>query len=90
MTTVQYIAAAAAVLLVAGPWFTGGVERLAGWWFSDDHDHPPARLIGPSFQTAINSLAGIRQRLVATDCLGDTQKQAIDALTLALVDGSDK
>lgn len=90
MTTAQYIAAAAAVLLAAGPWITSGLERAAGWWFSDDHDHPPARLVGPSFKDAINALAGIRQRLIATDTFGAEQKTAIDALTLALVDGSDK
>ena len=89
MTTVQYIAAAAAVLLVAGP-VTSGLEQAAGWWFSDDHDHPPARLAGPSFKDAINALAGIRTRLIATDTFGAEQKTAIDALTLALVDGSDK
>lgn len=90
MTTAQYIAATAAVLVVFWPAMKDATERAAGWWFSDDHDHPPARLVGPSFQAAINSLAGIRQRLSATQCLGDTQRQAIDALTLALVDGSDK
>lgn len=90
MTTAQYIAAAAAVIVAFWPALKAGGESAIRWWFSDDHDHPPARLLGPSFQTSINSLAGIRQRLSATGCLGDTQKQAIDALTLALVDGSDK
>lgn len=90
MTTAQYLASFSALLLMLWPAVKASAEYAVGWWFSDDHDHPPARLVGPSFKDAINSLAGIRQRLIATDCFGDNQKQAIDALTLALVDGSDK
>jgi hypothetical protein len=35
-------------------------------------------------------LQSVRLRLVRTDCLAQDQKNAIDVLTLALVDGSDK
>lgn len=90
MTTVQYIAAGGAVLVAIWPSMKDAAERAVGWWFSDDNDHPPAPLVGPSFRDAINALAGIRQRLIATDTFGAEQKTAIDALTLALVDGSDK
>lgn len=90
MTTVQYIAAAAAVLVVVSPWLKALGGLLVEWMVSDDGNHKPPRLLGPSFRDAINNLAGIRTRLVATDALGPEQKTAIDALTLALVDGSDK
>lgn len=45
---------------------------------------------GVSFEAAVHDLASVRSRLVATGHLGDEQKSAIDALTLALVSGSDK
>jgi hypothetical protein len=44
----------------------------------------------PSYQEAIAYLAKVRTRLLATDALDESRKQAIDVLTLALVDGSDK
>jgi hypothetical protein len=44
----------------------------------------------PSYQEAIAYLAMVRARLLATDALDESRKQAIDILTLALVDGSDK
>jgi hypothetical protein len=48
------------------------------------------RLGGPTYQQAIANLALVRKRLVDTGVLGDDQKDAIDKLTLALVEGSDK
>lgn len=44
----------------------------------------------PSYQGAIADLARVRRRLGETGLLADDQKKAIDILTLALVDGSDK
>ena len=44
----------------------------------------------PDFQAAIANLALVRARLSGTELLDDTAKKAIDALTLALVAGSDK
>jgi hypothetical protein len=44
----------------------------------------------PSYQAAIANLALVRLRLNLTDTLTDPEKKAIDALTLALVAGSDK
>jgi hypothetical protein len=46
--------------------------------------------VGPTYQEAIANLALVRARLLATENLADEQKKAIDALTLALVAGSDK
>jgi hypothetical protein len=38
----------------------------------------------------MSDLQNVRLRLVRTGCLDQDQKNAIDVLTLALVDGSDK
>jgi len=48
------------------------------------------QLGGPSYQQAMTNLAFVRRRLIDTGVLGDEQKEAIDRLTLALVEGSDK
>ena len=76
MTLAQMMAAAAAVMV--------------GLW-------PQLKLIprvipssGPTYQEAMANLAFVRRRLLATETLGDEQKEAIDTLTLALVAGSDK
>jgi len=45
---------------------------------------------GPTYRESILNLAQVRSRLLATGHLDDDQKKAIDVLTLALVDGSDK
>lgn len=90
MSTLQYVAAAAAVCVALWPQIVAGVEWLVGYLFSDDHDHTPAPLAGPSYQAAIASLASVRLRLKSTDCLDEERKKAIDVLTLGLVDGSDK
>lgn len=44
----------------------------------------------PSYRDSIYYLAQVRSRLLATGALNDDQRKAIDVLTLALVDGSDK
>lgn len=44
----------------------------------------------PSYRDAIYYLSEVRRRLVVTETLDDSRKKAIDVLTLALVDGSDK
>lgn len=43
-----------------------------------------------SYIAAVENLGIVRSRLVQTECLGEAQKAAIDALTLALVSGSEK
>jgi hypothetical protein len=49
-----------------------------------------AKQSSPSYQAAIANLALVRLRLNLTETLTDPEKKAIDALTLALVAGSDK
>ena len=44
----------------------------------------------PSYRSAIESLAAVRSRLIATETLDDKAKAAINELTLCLVAGSDK
>lgn len=44
----------------------------------------------PSYRDAIYYLSEVRRRLIVTETLDDSRKKAIDVLTLALVDGSDK
>lgn len=86
MTILQTLAGAAAVLVAVGPQLTNAATYLAGL-FAPGGDEP---VKGPSYRQAIDNLAAVRLRLRATDCLHDEQKAAIDVLTLALVDGSDK
>lgn len=50
----------------------------------------PSKPSTPSYQQAIANLALVRLRLNLTDTLTEPEKKAIDALTLALVAGSDK
>lgn len=74
--------AAAAVVLLA-PW----AGRPASFLWK------PAAAAGGAavgFQAAIADLAIVRRRLAETGHLTDAERKAIDALTLALVAGSDK
>lgn len=50
---------------------------------------PPAPPAAATYAHAIHALAFVRGRLSATDHLGDAERAAIDAITLALVAGSD-
>ncbi len=49
---------------------------------------PQPRL--PSYLDAVSALQTVRHRLVETEQLGEAQQDAIDALTLALVRGSER
>lgn len=53
-------------------------------------DIPAPQKGHPAYQAAIMALTLVRQRLIATDALSDKEKAAIDAITLALVAGSDR
>lgn len=90
MTWAQIIAVVAAFGVAFWPQIYAAMESAIGWLSSDDGDHKPAPLVGPSYKEAIAALASVRLRLRSTDCLDETRKQAIDVLTLGLVDGSDK
>ena len=45
---------------------------------------------GVTYEAAIRALSQCRTRLVATETLGEKERAAIDTLTLALVNGSEK
>lgn len=49
----------------------------------------PAAPPRPSYADAIHALAVVRSRILQTEKLGEPEKAAIDAITLALVAGSD-
>ena len=53
---------------------------------------PPAAagLSGGTYEAAIHALAIVRNRLLATGSLTEKERAAVDALTLALVGGSEK
>jgi hypothetical protein len=66
--------------------------RQAASWFKDSGTpvRPLDEVVAPSYRDAIYHLAQVRLRLRTTGVLDDARKQAIDALTLALVEGSDQ
>lgn len=86
MTVLQAAAGAAAVVVALAP----QLKQAAAYASALIKRVPSVPASGPTYQQAIDSLASVRLRLRSTDCLGDDQKAAINALTLALVEGSDK
>jgi hypothetical protein len=50
----------------------------------------PSQATSASYQSSMLALAHVRSRLLVTDNLDDAAKKSIDAITLALVNGSDK
>lgn len=83
--TIALIAAALAVIL-----WPSAAKPPAFTTFPGATRVPPPAPAPTSYQGAIQALATVRARLVATATLADPEKKAIDALTLALVAGSDK
>jgi hypothetical protein len=51
---------------------------------------PPAGPVRTPFSAAIDALAVVRNRLVDTGCLDEPAKAAIEAVTHALISGTDK
>lgn len=84
MTWTQILASATAAAIVLWPAITALVSWLA--------TAKPAgeSAVRPLYGEAMSDLQNVRLRLVRTGCLDQDQKNAIDVLTLALVDGSDK
>ena len=74
-----------ALLLLFSPWMIAQAIRILG-----TGDMPYASPAGPTYQDAMRDLANVRLRLLQTKQLDDKVKAAIDALTLALVAGSDQ
>jgi hypothetical protein len=86
MGAVEIIAAVAALGLGVQPaikafnWAKGFLPTAGG----QDLDDPKV-----TYQQAILALSIVRARVVDTEKLSEAQKKAFDAITLALVDGSD-
>jgi hypothetical protein len=79
------LAAAAALVL----WPSGPTPRRAPMTYPPAAPLEPLKPARPTYTHAIHALATVRARLAATDQLGDAERAAIDAVTLALVAGSD-
>lgn len=92
MTYLQIAAAVGAVVVAAGPslsnvW-TMVLERV---WEAPATPGTPTNLpIAPNYQTAMQNLASVRLRLLRTESLSKDAAEAIEVLTLALMQGSDK
>jgi hypothetical protein len=84
MTIAGLLAAAAAILF-----WPKGKPAPAPMPFEPVNVKPLAPRV-PGFLEATAALAEVRKRLVATDELGDEEREAIDTLQLALTSGSDK
>lgn len=87
------LAAAAAVVVLLWPKIRSVFTWATGLWqgvLDAPLPKPHEEAVAPSYQSAIANLATVRLRLRLTERLGDEQKKAVDALTLALVDGSDQ
>lgn len=89
MIHLQIAAAVAAILIAAGPalstvW-TKVLERV---W--EPRGEPALKPVGPNYQAAMQHLASVRLRLVRAGALTKESSQAIEVLTLALIEGSDK
>lgn len=87
------LAAAVAVVVLLWPKIRSVFGWATGLWqgvLNAPLPKPHEEAVAPSYQSAIANLANVRLRLRLTERLGDEQKKAVDALTLALVDGSDQ
>jgi hypothetical protein len=87
MTYPQLAALAVATVIVAWP-----TLRVVAGWLADRRTSLPtvAATVKPSYSTVMDDLQSVRLRLLRTGCLNQDQRNAIDILTLALVDGSDQ
>jgi len=90
MTTYAQVAAAALAICVAA-W---PQLREAAVWLAAQQPSLPSVVkpsaVHPTYAEVMADLQNVRLRLIKTDCFADDQRSAIDVLTLALVDGSDK
>lgn len=77
--------AAAAALVAFTPWVSATLPP-AGMGLRLPAPKPPRHA---GYAEAIAALSVVRGRLAATESLSDKERAAVDALTLALVNGSD-
>jgi len=93
MTT--YAQAAAAILAVCVALWPQ-MKEVAAWLAARQPSLPSLptvvkpSAVHPTYAEVMADLQNVRLRLIRTGCFADDQRAAIDVLTLALVDGSDK
>lgn len=96
---IGYLQIAAAVAAVGVAFWPTVAQALHAWATARPVNGPALPPVqeqtvpsvkAPSYRDAIFYLSEVRRRLIATETLDDSRKKAIDVLTLALVDGSDK
>lgn len=87
MSYPQLAAIAVATAIVAWPSL-----RVVATWLAARRPSLPTvtATVKPSYSTVMDDLQSVRLRLLRTGCLNQDQRNAIDILTLALVDGSDQ
>lgn len=89
MTYPQLLAATVAAVVLAWPLLRQAAAWLAARRLSVPLPAPSAS-VKPGYTAAMDDLQSVRLRLLRTGCLQQDQKNAIDVITLALVDGSDQ
>lgn len=92
---IGYLQVAAAVGAVGAAFWPTVSHAVSAWLTARSVNVPaPDQVVpsqkAPSYRDSIFFLSEVRRRLLATETLDDSRKKAIDVLTLALVDGSDK
>lgn len=88
MTILALVAVAVVLLLLPSP--KKPVPPMFSLVPTQQTDPAPALPKQVQYLDAVASLQSVRHRLVATDQLGEEQREAINVLTLALVGGSEK
>lgn len=89
MTYPQLLAAAVAAVVLVWPLLRQAAVWLAARRLSVPRPAAPAA-VKPCYTAAMDDLQSVRLRLLRTGCLQQDQRNAIDVITLALVDGSDQ
>jgi hypothetical protein len=88
----SYAQAAAATLAVCVALWPQ-IKEVVAWLAARQPSLPTIvkpSAVHPTYAEAMADLQNVRLRLIKTECFADDQRSAIDVLTLALVDGSDK
>lgn len=86
MSYPQLLAATVATVVLAWPL----LRQVAVWLAARRLPVPASATVKPSYTAVMDDLQSVRQRLLRTGCFQQDQKNAIDVITLALVDGSDQ
>lgn len=90
MTYPQVAAAVLAVVVVLFPQIKAAAARVVERFKASGPVLLSQTTVHPTYSDVMADLQSVRLRLIRTGCLSDDQRSAIDVLTLALVDGSDK